>query len=47
MERNRGCNQCSMATNQGRVLAVSIGLGLHILELHLGLAYHLVIRHPV
>ena len=47
MERDWGRNQCSMATNQGRVLAADIGLGLDILELHLGLAYHLIVCHPI
>ena len=47
MERNWGCNRCSMATNQGHVLAVDITLGLDILGLHLGLAYHLIVCHPI
>ena len=47
MERNWGCDQCSMAAGQGHILTNSRGLGLHILKLYLGPSYHLVIRHPI
>ena len=47
MERNRGGNQYAVATNQGRVLAVSNSLDIDVLELYLWPAHHLVIDHPI
>ena len=47
VEWNWGCDQYIVAANQGRVFTVDDTLGIDILGLHLRLAHHLVIGHPI